>query len=241
MEQCMPNTATFLRVCVFCIDILGYPCHWIGFVLDELLSTSSHLSTQQQLLKTKAHIPGETLVVYCRKTTDYRGINISSFAIKIEQQIKLWCLQFGNILMPLEKIREPEDPIYMYQLELGSNTSNPGGVSYPMVLGFVLSRSKTSVEDTFQLIFQGSHIKGAIRKNAIEKGSSKCHVFSCMTFDCNLADKGKSSVSFFISQQTFDRFKNHYVAIFRTDSWSRLGFAEVHLSKVKRLGLVLSL
>jgi hypothetical protein len=239
MEMCTTNIATFMRVCIHCIEVLEYPHHWVGTILDELLSSCS---SKEHFIKTTARIPGESPVIF-RPETSTRKVDISSFAVEIQSQILLWTQRHSSILIPTGPIAEPQDKVYKYRLNLASSgiyvTSNGmsffllKGKAYPMVLGFML---------TEKLIISNNKRVVDVRDLALREGAKACHLFTCMIFQCNLFNQKENSMIFYMTERSFERLKRHYVTLIRTDAWCPIGTnvdgSAPQLASAEKIGVV---
>jgi hypothetical protein len=228
-EECPMNFASFLRLCTFCVETLGYPIHWVGGVVDDVLAACSGKST----LKTKAEFPSSSPITFSGKTKLHR-VDLQPFRIEVVSQIKIWCSLYGDVLIPTTGLSFlGNDRCNKYRLSLtcllavkGASVDGAGGLPQPMCLGFVLSDCKNpdGAEDRLTPFLSSMDaMQGRIRSDALTKGSKGPMIFSCLGFNCNLPYDKDHSIEFYMSQSSFEVYSDYYISLIRTDSWNQLG------------------
>mmetsp|Transcript_4631 Transcript_4631/g.8244 ORF Transcript_4631/g.8244 Transcript_4631/m.8244 type:complete len:95 (-) Transcript_4631:66-350(-) len=71
----------------------------------------------------------------------------------------------------------------------------------------------------------------SIRDQILKEGSKRFHLLSCLEWEA--VDLGESNcLRFCMAQKDFDELKYHYVSLFHTDGWFRVG-KPVQLLKAK--------
>ena len=238
-EQCPTNMATFLRVCTFCVETLGYPRHWVGEIIDDILT-----ARKTGTLKTKAEVPTSSPVVYSGHSK-FRNFDLRPFQNEIISQVRLWCTHYSDILIPVTALSiMGNDRCYKYRLNLCKHADSKylgipgygtGGVLMSMVLGFVLSKcdnpdgSGVKASQMYPAksfldfcLYDPSMGDGRIRSEALRNGSMAPLIFSCVIFDCSVTDQ-KHAIEFYMDETTFTEYSNYFISPIRTDSWNQVG------------------
>jgi len=231
-EACPMNVATFLRTCVFCVKVLKQPAHWVGSILDDIITACS-----TGVLKTKAVIADHSPSMYQHSET-INKINLQSFRLELLTQIEIWTRLNAKYLVPLVKLPNRGD-CHKYRLHLWHNCDGSflkvtpegvgcGGKLTTLCVGLVLSKTKDpdggGAPDDFldRCPRDPVHGEGYIRNKAIS-GSDMLHVFSCVRFDRQQEDKDQYIVEFFMNEDDFKRYSSYFVYAIRADSWNQLG------------------
>jgi len=232
-ENCPMNIAQFLRTCVYCIEHLKYPIHWIGSVLDDIITACS-----TGVLKTKAEIPSSSPLTF-RACKTMNKVNIKPFRLELLTQISIWKNKYEDHLLPLNLVSH--STCRQYRIVLWPHSSPPcidmprvgcGGKCNSLCLGFVLSKNENLCSNHDEDDLGGmmsdfsdfiSHMngEGKVRQLALD-GDDTIHFFSCMRFDRDLAT-GQYFIEFLLTKDDFNQYSSYYVHPFRTDSWVKLG------------------
>lgn len=232
-ENCPMNIAQFLRTCVYCIEYLKYPMHWIGSVLDDIITACS-----TGVLKTKAEIPSSSPLTF-HACNAMNKVNIKPFRLELLTQISIWKNQYEDYLLPLNMVSH--STCHRYRIDLWPHSSPPcidmprvgcGGKCDSLCLGFVLSKNENLCSNHNEDDLGGmmsdfsdfiSHMngEGKVRQLALD-GDDTIHFFSCMRFDRDLATS-QYFIEFILTKDDFNQYSSYYVHPFRSDSWVKLG------------------
>ena len=227
-ENCPMNVAQFLRTCVYCVEILQYPSHWIGSVLDDIVEACS-----TGTLKTKTNIPSSSPLTFHTCNT-VKKVNMKPFRLELLTQISIWRNQYENYLLPLNLVSYPT--CYKYRLDLWPR-SNPPCFNVPRVgccgkpdsfcLGVALSKTENLSDDGDQdeMMAEFSRLLPSIREFGYGEGKIRTlaldcdgtmQFFSCMRFD---RDHGTNRyfIEFHLTEDDFQQYSNYYVHPFRSD------------------------
>ena len=242
-EQCPTNVATFMRLCAFSVEELGYPPHWVGGILDEIATACRTTG----VLKSKADIPSESPVTYSG-ATKIQKIDIGAFRLDILTQFELWKALLGELMVGSETTPSTKSAnnIKKYRLALGKNgkylTVGMGlpysesasygsrGKHSSLNLGLVLSKEKNpdgydgrGYDTPFDYPQSPQLGKGKIRTKAMStEGKVDFQILSCIAFNCDLVNQ-RHSIDFMMCETDFEKYKEHYIHLFRTDSWNQVG------------------
>ena len=228
-ENCPMNFAQFLRTCVYCVEILQYPRHWIGSVLDDIVASCSTTG----ILKTKANIPPSSPLTFHACNT-VNKVNIKPFRLELLTQISIWRDLYENYLVPLNLVSH--STCHNYRLDLWPCSSPPcfdvptvgcGGKPCSFCLGFALSKTENLISDEDEqdemnelsrllpFIRESGYGEGKIRTLARE-GDGTMQFFSCMRFDRELATN-RYFIEFRLAEDDFHQYSSYFVHPFRSD------------------------
>ena len=69
-----------------------------------------------------------------------------------------------------------------------------------------------------------------LRSRLLEKGNVVGHLFSCAQYNAK-----KKSVTFWMCEDIFEKFKDHHVSLVRTDGWICIGHTGIRLREAEPL------
>lgn len=256
-EVCPQTIVTFLRTCNHCVQVLRYPTHWIAGVLDELLCLSG-----KRQLKTIAQVP-QTFPNAFEEEEEIRNINVSSFLLEFCTHVTIWMNEqtFRSGLMPLETLKLPTTPVFLYELEAGfvEVSNDPKGhtrhgIPFVSCLGAVLEPKKRKEEEIpgmpgdnemFDMfgqmmkdMMQMMKSKGqSIRNDVLTKGADCFQILSCVEWTYySSGGRDRNCLRFVMPQSMFEARGCDYVSILRTDGWYRVG-KPIQLRRARRVDI----
>ena len=220
VEQ-QPNTVgLFLLTCTHCLRELNYPVHWVTSILDQLL-----VAKASRPLMTNAVIVNQSLSLLPFEQS-YNKYDLSAFCLELENQIRLFIL---NGLLPdsiLNTARLPVGKSRHYHLKIdGMNHLTSGDQERTPCLGFLLEKEinsdyRCNFMNSFLAMYGGFGSNPelySLRNDLIEKGDDVGHLFSCAQYNAKT-----ELISFYMCEDIFEKFKDYYFSIVRTDKWTCL-------------------
>ena len=233
-----PNTLVmFFRTCDFCVKVLGYPAHWIATLLDDTLKEMS-----KGKLKTMAQYPQSSPNKFTPEHAE-QSLNVSSFKQDFQAQSALWISeQFnkGSLFIPLLETSYLSKRNTMCLFRIKAPIVSEMWLRFcstDLCLGIVIERKQRNnspMEDFNPMNFmsmmgmpqmpsgQGLPSRNTFRNDVVAKGSNFCEVLSCIFWRYG-RDVEDDSISFFMSETDYEKYRDQYVSLFRTDGWSRVG------------------
>jgi tetratricopeptide (TPR) repeat protein len=236
----------FLTVCVYCMETLDYPIHWISGVLQDLL-----ISSGAKPLKTKALIVNET-PAKIRPETKVQKYDFSPFRLELANQMAIWIenKRLPRCMVPNDSLLKSKVSCFCIKLpglpsECDVSTSAFNGIASFLSLGFMLERQVNhdyryianipgpgGVHEYMQRLEAGTlpKIRSKLRKALVDTGDKVGHVFSCAAW--NLHEK---TMTFWMCDHIFEEYKSYCFSMIRTDGWCRISHGKIQLRDATRV------
>lgn len=249
-EERPSNVNLFLLTLSSCVERLGVPPHFVASVIEDLL--------QKDKLVTKATLSNDSPAsALSRNNVSKKVFNLTAFRAELGNQVAM--LMQSNMLgvKLLATNNLPSGNVTRYELKI-DGISRPyscawtyGGFSGASSLGFMLAKSSEVEFDIctgassgrsnpmFMMMSMMNEGRGGmpsstktseLRQALLSSGDDIGHVFSCMEWDLDT-----QTVTFWMCDDLFDKFKSYHFKLIRVDGWFTLPHDEALLGDATRI------